>query len=233
MERLQKIIAKLLEARLMPVDWNEYLEAVANAYLKAPMYEANAIPSWQALITHIEKLYRQLQSRYQVEFTEDNPYQTADQMANEIDQTGIIRVYSGGTQHPVWTPEQNLQFRAVHDIFAHIYGNYDFSGRGEIASYNRHAAMAPPSALPALFTEVVGQASVNERKGFFPPQKIAILQGFDFRRVGYMDSALRGPSNQSLVPGSSPPSANSPQTSPTSQPSMQPALMTNPSLATG
>jgi hypothetical protein len=35
-----------------------------------------------------------------------------------------------------------------------------------------------------LFTEVVGQACYNTVVGDFPPQKAAILHGFDYRRVG-------------------------------------------------
>jgi len=79
----------------------------------------------------------------------------------------------------------------VHDILAHLAGSFDFSGRGEVAAYNRHAATVPPAALPALFTEVVGQSAVTERRGYFPEQKIAILPGFDYRRLGYMDTTSR------------------------------------------
>ena len=37
--------------------------------------------------------------------------------------------------------------------------------------------------LPALFTEIVGQASVSALDGFFPEQKIAVLP-FDYVNVG-------------------------------------------------
>ena len=59
---------------------------------------------------------------------------------------------------------------------------------------NHAATLAPPDALPALFTEVVGQAcyaidrgSVGENGDFIPGfggQKFARLNGFDYRNVG-------------------------------------------------
>lgn len=80
--------------------------------------------------------------------------------------------------------EENLIFRAVHDYIIHIKNNTSFSGKDEIRSYNFHAKVAPKLALPALFTEVVGQACYYVHFGSFPIQKIAILEDFDLEQIG-------------------------------------------------
>ena len=40
---------------------------------------------------------------------------------------------------------------------------------------------------PALFTEVVGQASYYLHRGNFPEQKIAFLPGFDYFNLGKVE----------------------------------------------
>ena len=48
--------------------------------------------------------------------------------------------------------------------------------------------MVPKDAVPAIFTEVVGQASIAVTSGSFPSkQKIAVLKGFDYYNVGKVD----------------------------------------------
>ena len=45
----------------------------------------------------------------------------------------------------------------------------------------------PPKSYPALFTEVVGQACSFIVNGQFPEQKIALLPGFDYEKVGVVE----------------------------------------------
>ena len=44
-----------------------------------------------------------------------------------------------------------------------------------------------PAAAPALFIEVVGQASYYLYRGNFPEQKIAFLPGFDYFNLGKIE----------------------------------------------
>jgi hypothetical protein len=78
--------------------------------------------------------------------------------------------------------------RAVHDYYTHIIANQDFGLKGELRAYNTHAKLAPPAALPALFTEVVGQVSYAIVHGDFTKQKICKLEGFDYKNVGKIDN---------------------------------------------
>ena len=46
----------------------------------------------------------------------------------------------------------------------------------------------PPASWPALFTEIVGQASTYfYQGGQFAEQKIALLDGFDYENIGVVD----------------------------------------------
>ena len=47
--------------------------------------------------------------------------------------------------------------------------------------------MMPTAALPALFTEIIGQVCYQTSKGSFPVQKVAILKGFDYKNIGRVE----------------------------------------------
>ena len=108
-------------------------------------------------------------------------------MKSSFEKTGILKISIDYSEHPYFSVIDNIVFRTVHDYIAHILGNHDFGAKGELACYNLHAKMAPKDAIPALFTEVVGQASTTIVTGKFPKQKIVILNGFDFINVGMVD----------------------------------------------
>ena len=113
-------------------------------------------------------------------------------MRKEVAETGVLFVSKEANEHPLWTPEQNLHFRAVHDYIVHILPGEKgpgFSRRGEIRAYNLHRRLAPRDAIPALFTEVVGQACYANARGEFPTQKIAVFRDVDFINVGEIEGA--------------------------------------------
>lgn len=165
-------------------NYKDFCELVANAYEELPDFEPEAVASYKALISHIEKMYQRMLSKVKVEFVEGQPYDSQKQMAQDVKETGVLKISTDYNQHDIFTPEQNLKFRAVHDYIVHILANVDFSDKGEVAAFNAHAKLLPQKAIPAAFTEIVGQACYANAKGSFPKQKIAIMQGFDFRNLG-------------------------------------------------
>ena len=165
-----------------------FVPLVAQAYAARPLYQPDVVYSWQALITHIDKMYRQLLSQVTVIPTADDPYPGYEEMMTDIRQHGRMKVYTGASEHPVWTPEENVRFRAVHDYIVHRAGEHNFTLRGELGAYNRHVKIAPPEARIALFTEIVGQTcSYWHNNEQFGEQKVAKLYGFDYVRVGDVD----------------------------------------------
>lgn len=200
----------LQEAMLLKT-WDEYRKLVTQAYEQAPAMEPGAAGHWHALNASNHRLFKQLLSRvkiifvsgeqhmgghvltidgrqYPVEyFPGGQPYDTQPQMKGDYEQTGTLRISIDYSDHPIFSVEDNIVFRTVHDFIVHIQGNHPFGAKGEIASYNLHSKLAPLDALPALFTEVVGQACFAVTHGDFPQQKIAVLKGFDYRQVGKVE----------------------------------------------
>lgn len=191
--KILKAFARLFRAqsKLVLVDYSEYAKRVADAYDARPAFEAKYVPSWKALASHCGSIFKQIQSKVDVQFVEEDPYASAKDMLKEVKEKKILRIYTGHSDHPVWSPRENHIFRAVHDWYSHVLGagsgGHGFNLRGEYNSYNRHVKLAPEAARLALFTEVVGQASFKQVRGSFPPQKICKLWGFDYVALGKID----------------------------------------------
>jgi len=173
-----------------PKGWDLYGKLVSDAYQRAESSEAHAA-SWRALEEWIPKMFKRIVGlgSLDVEFVDEDPYTDDQDLRKQVGETGILKVWKGGTSHPIWSAENNLKFRAIHDWMGHIQpaGKPSFGIQGEIASYNAHLHTIPREARPAMFTEVIGQAASFINTGQFPEQKIAILPGFDFDNVGAVD----------------------------------------------
>jgi hypothetical protein len=94
----------------------------------------------------------------------------------QIEQMGLMN------QKP--TPDQLAKILPTIKLDKSGNIGHVFSLRGEINAFLTHSRLASPRIVPVLFTEVVGQACYNTVVGDFPMQKAAIIQGFDYRRVG-------------------------------------------------
>ena len=185
------ILNESLELR----DYHYYALLVAKAYKDAPTMDRSALPHWRALRKAINRQFQMIsrspdkahnpkRQRFNVVFSDDNPYNSAEDMRDQVKKTGDLVIWNGESEHPILSKEENLKLRAVHDYFAHIAGGASFGLRGEISAFNRHANFTPKKAAVALFTEVVGQAAYALIYGSFPVQKIAVLKGFDPSRLG-------------------------------------------------
>ncbi len=186
-KKLKTIKEGMVAESIQLKSFDEYSKLVAKVYEDAPEMDPKAVPAWKALIAHIETLYKRLTGVVKVEFVDGDPYPNAEEMAKQVKKTKVLKIWKGGTGHPVWSQEQNLKFRAVHDYYSHIVSGQPFGTKGEIRAYNTHVKMAPPAAVPALFTEIVGQACTSVITGAFPTQKIAILKGFDYYHLGKVE----------------------------------------------
>lgn len=188
-----------------PNGWDLYGKLVAEAYKQAPLFEQGAAEKFKKLKPFINNMFNKIQSGKQgvkIEFVEDDPYPEGDeQLRREVAKTGVLKVFKGGTQHPIFSvkdddhtagePDTNEKFRAVHDIMAHIqharHKGAGFDMKGELQAYNAHLKTIPREAAGALFTEVVGQAAYFLNYGYFPEQKIALLPGFDYYNIGIVN----------------------------------------------
>lgn len=188
---IESFIRSILSEKMMRENFDNYAKLVTAAYAARPVLEEEAVGLWKALADHNEKMMRKVRSRIDVEFVDnydDIGYETAEEMNRRVKDEKKMIVDTRFSDHQVWTKEQNWVFRAVHDYIVHIGGGHPFGLRGELASYNLHAKLVPVSIRPAIFSEVVGQVCTEIVTGNFPdPQKVCILHGFDYTKVGSID----------------------------------------------
>jgi hypothetical protein len=168
-------------------DYSTYCEEIARRYDAMSSFDRKEVWRWQKLIEHVERFYDKLDDELVIYFVPGQPYDTVQQMRDAVKQSGIMYISTDFNEHPLFTPEQNLHFRAVHDYIVHIQPGKrgpDFSERGELRAYNLHRRLAPPDSWPALFTEVAAQTCYANERGHFPEQKVAVVPGVDFYDVG-------------------------------------------------
>lgn len=186
--RLPEPPASPLHEKLVLRNYREYAKKVADAYDARPVRDPAARESYRVLIRHVHRMFKQLLSRIRIEFVDEpEPYKDAADMTRRVREEGVMYVSTLFSENLAsgMTARENWMFRAVHDYIVHIGGRHDFSLRGEIGTFNRHAKVAPVAARPALFSEIVGQVAYAIVRGKFPnPQKACVLYGFDYVKVG-------------------------------------------------
>ena len=187
-----------------PDGWDLYAELVTEAYLSAPVFEERAVESFEALVPFVEKMYKQIQSRVEIEPVEYHPYEIgidvditgADRMRQSVEDTGKLMVSTADAEHPIYDVETNTKLRAVHDYMTHIQpkkpaGFTSSKNKGsihqELRAYNIHTKTVPRDGIPALFTELVGQVCTFYVTGKFAEQKVCLLDGFDYINIGVVD----------------------------------------------
>lgn len=221
-ETLNNKKGKKLSEKMMLKDWSKYRKIVADAYKEAPSKDSTVVKHWTTLNISNQTLFKRLLAKteiilvseetskdgatmnlsgkqYEIQKIDGEPYSSQAEMSQDWKQNKQVKISIDYSNHPIFSVEENVIFRCVHDFIVHILGNHPFGDKGEIASYNLHAKLAPPDALPALFTEIVGQACYVVEYGSFPEQKIAVLDGFDYREVGKVTGY--DVQNKALVPG--------------------------------
>ena len=187
MESWRDFIKEKLMLKPGPRGWDLYANLVTEAYMKAPAFEERAVSSYKAMIPFIERMFKQIQSRVDVQFVDYDPYPSEVEMCQDAMKNRVLKIWTGGTEHPVFDPELNAKMRAVHDYMTHCQRDTSFTLPGEIAAFNSHMKTVPEAGRGALFTEVVGQAAYYINYGEFPEQKIVILKEFDKYNVGSVD----------------------------------------------
>lgn len=151
------------------------LRAIALAYSDAPLISLDAIPAWRQLATESVRLAKRLRNCLSVRLTEDSePYPDAVAMLTDIAR-GRFVVSTANSTHPVWSVDENIAFRIVHDVLGHGSTGSGFTWEGEQIAYRKHALHVSPTAGRALYIEAIGQVAYALHTGEFGPQKVAFL----------------------------------------------------------
>ncbi len=93
-----------------------------------------------------------------VTVSKTDPYPDSAAMRADVAK-GKLRVFGGDSDHPLMTNDQNVMFRAVHDVYGHAAEGHEFGPRGELNASIKHSQMYSDTARPAMLTETHGQNS--------------------------------------------------------------------------
>lgn len=92
-----------------------------------------------------------------VVYQSEDPYDDYQDMAETVGEEQQLRVYNQHTDHPYFTHDQQLAFRAVHDWYGHLSADVDFTPEGEYRKYMHMRRHFRPEENRVMFAEVVGQ----------------------------------------------------------------------------
>lgn len=172
--------------------WEKYVQLVAEHYVSLPDYTSEGEKSFVSLKGHIVTMFQRQNSKVRVEFVGYDPYESVKEMREDVMENGVLKITELYNQDGFFGAEVNLMLRAVHDFQAHLGANpkskpKNFGMKGELQAYNKHMNLVGKGskAVPALFTEIIGQAAHFWHFGSFPDQKIVSMGGkFDMINLG-------------------------------------------------
>lgn len=150
----------------------------ADWYMSQSDDYSNAVRATYAeFARYLNAQYFALATVFDVVVTTDDPYADASELFSDLEK-GTLKIFATGEDdHPLWSPQQNDRFRAVHDVFGHYASHVPFCRNGEDAAYRSHARMFPQHVLPALAVETRAQNSAliyGPKPGEFAPQKATL-----------------------------------------------------------
>jgi hypothetical protein len=194
--------------------FTDQLQPIAEAYAKAPVYDPKAAGAFMELAQDSTRRANVLRGQLQIEVVDDpEPYANAKEMADDIHNKKHFKVSRANSEHPVWSVDQNVDFRIVHDVLGHAVSGGDFGWQGENLACAAHFPLLTVTAQQALFTECIAQTAYASFYRSFGPQKVALFPQFtDPSQAAENDPAHTGihPS-QSVAPTQMPAIPDSPQ----------------------
>lgn len=187
--------------------WEQERPEIAEAYADAPTYDPKAAGAWKELGEDSMKRAEAIANQIKVDFTHDPyPYKNVNEMQDDIRNKQHVTVSKANLAHPLWSSDQALAYRLVHDVLGHAAVGGDWGWHGENGATSAHMPLLTPNAQKALFTEAIGQAAHNGYYQTIAPQKIVFLDDY-LTKVQERENAAGHPGvhpSQSLVPAGIP-----------------------------
>lgn len=134
----------------------EIIETVGQAYLETA--EEDLTEEYKALARYNENRFEDIPVN--VEFVDEDPYKSAEELFEAIEERDELKIYSGGSSPEGMTDKQNLKGRAVHDYFGHYKNQCGFSLEGEFTKWFNQKSEVPEESEALYFSEVVGQTAL-------------------------------------------------------------------------
>ena len=78
-----------------PQGWDLYGKLVAQAYSNAPDFDPDAAPSFEKLGPFVDNMFKKIQSRVDVKFVDEDPYEDDEDMRRRVSETGVLKIWRG------------------------------------------------------------------------------------------------------------------------------------------
>lgn len=130
--------------------------------------------AWDLLLGEARRLVAGLRSAIDIRFVPYERYAGPEDMREDVVNNRRLEVSTLHCVHPLWTPEQNCEFRVAHDILGHVLRPHPFSLAGEYLAFHEHMRHTDRAARQAVFTEVCMYASIRYTVGEYPAVQRAI-----------------------------------------------------------
>lgn len=159
--------------------WVDQIQEIAEAYAKAPAYDPKAAVAWKELADDSVRRMEVLSNQIEIEVVDDpEPYSSPQEMCDDVHNKRKFKVSRANSDHPIWSVDENVAFRAVHDILGHCVSGGDFGWTGENQACAAHFPLLSPLAQQALFSECIAQTAYAQYYRAFGPQKIVLMPQF-------------------------------------------------------
>jgi hypothetical protein len=160
-------------------NWTDQIQEIAEAYATAPAYDPKAGPAWKELANDSVRRMEVLAQQIDIEIVDDpEPYSSSQEMCEDVHNKRKCKVSRANSEHPIWSVDENVAFRVVHDVLGHCVSGGDFGWVGENQACAAHFPLLSPLAQQALFSECIAQTAYSQYYRAFGPQKIVLLPQF-------------------------------------------------------
>lgn len=170
------------DAALTAFSW----EIVAAHAADLRLVDAEHRGAWGVLLREAQRLVAELRPLIDISFAPHERYSGPEDMRADVVNHRRLEVSTLHCVHPLWTPEENCEFRVAHDILGHVLRPYPFSLAGEYLAFHEHMRHTDPAARQAVFTEVCVYASIRYTVGEYPEVQRAVAF------PGYLEAYERG-----------------------------------------
>lgn len=131
------------------------------------------LASWDALRDSVAEVFEVARGLVDIRFVPFESYTSPADIVADL-QRGRLEISTLHCVHPVWSVEENCQFRVAHDLIAHVYAARPFTLLGEYQAFHDHLRVTPTAAWQALFTEVCVYASMRYHGTGYPEVQRAV-----------------------------------------------------------
>lgn len=154
-ERLDGILNKNDIVILNGMTEKKIVNMLGKWYVKGNFKEENT-EFVEICYKEIAKINKELMKKipYEVIFTEKDEYKSAKEMRDRVKKENIIYIYKGNSEHKYFSEKENWEFRAVHDVFAHLVCGCPFDFKGELTAYEEQRKLYPEYTWGVLFGEI-------------------------------------------------------------------------------